>query len=347
MALLWFKSWLTAAALGVISAQGAFSSQSAWAQVRAWVDPDLLAKAKAEGTLTVYGSMNEQEALPFWKLYTDATGIKVDYIRSSDTGLLSRIAVESRAGQSGFDVIVTTAVSKLPDRLLKQFDLKDTTTLMPQAIDKNRRWYGVYANYNTPQYNTRLVDGTKLPKTFEEFAARGDLAGKAVIDPNDSQWIYAMFQHYGETKARKLIGDLMTNLKIIKLDGHLALARAIGLGEYAISPNNYTNLVTNVSMAGNPTDWWVIEPIAVFFGQVGISAQAPHPNAALLAANFTVGIEAQQQLTKAGRIPVRRDVTPAPSNLYERFGKAAIITVTFSPEDEKKWKGITQQLLGR
>ncbi len=334
-------------ALAAGAVVSAFAAHGAMAQMPSWVDPQVLAKAKAEGSLTVYGSMNEQEALPFWKLYSDATGIRVDYIRSSDTGLLSRIAVESRAGQSGFDVIVTTAVSKLPDRLLKQFDLKDTQNLMPQAIDKNRRWYGVYANYNTPQFNTKLVDASKLPRTFEEFAARTDLAGKAAIDPNDSQWVYAMFEHYGEAKARKLIVDMMTNLKIIKLDGHLALARAIGLGEYAISPNNYTNLVTNVSMAGNPTDWWVIEPVAVFFGQVGISAQAPHPNAALLAANFTVGIEAQQQLTKAGRIPVRKDVTPVPANLYERFGKAPIITVTFSPEDEKKWKAITLQVLGR
>jgi hypothetical protein len=59
-----------------------------------------------------------------------------------------------------------------------------------------------------------------------------------------------MFQHYGEAKARKLIGDMMTNLKIVKLDGHLALARAIGLGEYAATPNNYTNLTINVGMAG-------------------------------------------------------------------------------------------------
>ena len=139
----------------------------------------------------------------------------------------------------------------------------------------------------------------------------------------------------------------MNNLKIVKLDGHLALARALGLGEYAATPNNYTNLTINVGMSGNPTDWWVIEPIAVFFGQVGISAQAMHPNAALLAANFTLSREAQTQLTRAGRIPVRKDVTPNPSDLYERFGKAPVITVTFDSEDEKKWKGITQQLLGR
>lgn len=317
------------------------------AQTPVWADADLLAKAKSEGSLTVYGSMNEQEALPFWKLFSDSTGIRVDYIRSSDTGLLSRVAVEARAGKSGFDVIVTTAVSKLPDRILKPFDLQEAAAIIPQAIGKTKRWYGVYANYNSPAFNSKLVDRANLPKTFEAFAARTDLAGKVAIDPNDSQWVFAMFEHYGEARARKLIGDLMKNLKIVKLDGHLALARALGLDEYAATPNNYTNLTINVGMSGNPTDWWVIEPIAVFFGQIGISEQAMHPNAALLAANFTLSQDAQTQLTKAGRIPVRKDVTPNPPDLYERFGKASVITATFDSEDEKKWKGITQQLLGR
>lgn len=331
---------LRAAALALMASPAA-------AQTPDWADAGLLAKAKAEGTLTVYGSMNEQEALPMWKLFSDATGVKVDYIRSSDTGLLSRIAIEARAGKSAFDVIVTTAVSKIPPKLLKQFEVKETAGLIPGAIDKDKRWYGVYANYNSPQYNTKLLDGKNLPKNYEEFAQRKDLVGRVAIDPNDSQWVYAMFQHHGEAKARKLISDLMTNLKIVKHNGHLALARAVGQGEYAAAPNNYTNLVTNVSMRGNPTDWWTIEPVALFFGQIGISATAPHPNASQLAANFLLSKQAQTQLTKAGRIPVRKDVTPVPADLYKRFGNAKIITVTFSPEDERKWKKITLELLGR
>ena len=43
----------------------------------AWMAPDLLRAAKAEGVLTVYGSMNEQEALPLWMTFQDATGVKV------------------------------------------------------------------------------------------------------------------------------------------------------------------------------------------------------------------------------------------------------------------------------
>ena len=53
--------------------------------------------AKAEGTLTVYSSMNEQEGLPLWKKFEDATGIKTEYVRSNDNALITRTALERRA----------------------------------------------------------------------------------------------------------------------------------------------------------------------------------------------------------------------------------------------------------
>src|SRR5690242_6239602 len=64
---------------------------------QSWMDPKLLAAAKKEGALTVYGSMNEGEALPLLKLFENATGIKSEYVRNSDTGLMARIMVEVRA----------------------------------------------------------------------------------------------------------------------------------------------------------------------------------------------------------------------------------------------------------
>lgn len=36
-------------------------------QAPSWIIPDLAVAARAEGSLTVYSSMNEQEGLPLWK----------------------------------------------------------------------------------------------------------------------------------------------------------------------------------------------------------------------------------------------------------------------------------------
>ena len=39
-----------------------------------WIMPDILAAARAEGELTIYASMNEEEALPYWRVFETATG---------------------------------------------------------------------------------------------------------------------------------------------------------------------------------------------------------------------------------------------------------------------------------
>ena len=56
-----------------------------------WFDAKLAEAAKAEGTLVVYSSINEQEGLPLSKAFEVATGVKVEYIRASDTQLIARI----------------------------------------------------------------------------------------------------------------------------------------------------------------------------------------------------------------------------------------------------------------
>ena len=330
---------LQVAALALMAGAPAFAQQVSWAT------PDQIAAAKAEGELVVYGSMNEQEALPLWKLFETGSGIKVNYVRSSDTGLMSRIALEARAQQKSWDIVVTTAVSKLPSDFLAPIDLAEAKNIIPQAVDPKKKWYGVYANYNSPAYNTKLVQADQLPKTYEYFLKHPEWAGKMGMDPNDSQWVYAMFEHYGEAKGRALITDLVKVLKPVHVDGHLALARAIGLGEYAITLNNYTNLTINVKLAGGTTDYWGMDPMVIFFGQLGISVRAPHQKAAVLAANFLLSKEAQTQLTTQGRLPVRNDVTPNPPDAIKKLGDRKIVTVVLSDADEKKWGKITQELL--
>ena len=199
---------------------------------------DVATAARAEGTLTVYSSMNEQEGLPLWKLFEDAAGVKVDYVRSSDSIILSRVAIESRARQRSWDLAVTTTVNRLPYDALLQFDPPQAQGLTAQARDPNRRWYGIYANYNTPAYNTEFVKTSQLPKSYEEFLDRKEWAGKIALDDTDDEWLSAMIIHYGEERGKKLLRDIAAVLRPVMVDGHLALARAVGAGEYWLALNN-------------------------------------------------------------------------------------------------------------
>src|SRR5215475_5559208 len=309
-----------------------------------WMMPDIAAAARSEGSLTVYSSMNEQEGLPLWKMFEDAAGVKVNYVRSSDSIILSRIAIENRARQRSWDLAVTTTVNRLPNDALLQFDPPQAQGLIPQARDPNRRWYGVYANYNMPAYNTNLVKSSELPRRYEEFLDRKEWAGKIALDDTDDEWLSAMITHYGEERGKKLLKDIVSVLKPVMVDGHLALARSVGAGEYWLALNNYASLTLNVQLSGAPTDFWALDPVALFFGSVGVSAQAPHPKAALLAVNFILSREAEQFLNKRGRMPTRTDVPVNPPAVDEMLKERKMFATLFAGEEQKKWQGLFKDI---
>ena len=311
---------------------------------RPWLDPALLPAAKAEGTLIVYSSTNEQEGLPLFRLFTEATGVKVEYVRASDAVLMSRMAIEFRADQKSWDLLHTGTINKMPPAMLAPIEPPEAQNIFAEARDPSKRWYGVYANYNAPAYNTQKVKASELPKSYEEFAQRKEWAGKVAIDGTDNEWLKAMLQHYGEQKGTQIVKDIVAALKPLVTDGHLALARATGAGEYWVSLNNYVNLSMNVKLAGNPIEVWALDPVALFFGQVGVNSKAPHPNAARLAANFMLSQECEQFLARFGRLPTRKDVASNPPGIVDMLTAKKVITVLMTPDEDRKWQRQFDQL---
>jgi ABC-type Fe3+ transport system substrate-binding protein len=116
------------------------------------------------------------------------------------------------------------------------------------------------------------------------------------------------------------------------------MARSVGAGEYWVALNNYTNLAINVKLKGGTIDYWALDPVALFYGQVGVSVDAPHPKTAILAANYMLGKDAQKQLTVAGRIPARKDITPNPPDTVTKLGDKKVIVKELSGAENKDWQ---------
>jgi iron(III) transport system substrate-binding protein len=323
---------------------GAAPALAQGAQSHFWLDPALLAAAKKEGTLTVYSSTNEQEGLPLFKIFEEATGIKFDYIRGNDASLLSRVAIETRANQPSFDIIHISNAHKMPSQMLAQVDLSEAKNLFPQARDPNRRWYGVYTVYNAPAYNTEKIKASDLPKSFEEFAQHKEWAGRVALDGTDIEWLKGMLQFHGEENGTALIKEIVANLKPVLTDGRLAMARSVAAGEYLFSLNNFVNLTLNVKLAGGPIDIFPLDPVALFHAQVAVNARAPHPNAALLAANFMLSQECQVFYTQFGRLPTRGDVPTNPPGIVETVTQKKVVATLFDPPEEARLKQVFNTL---
>jgi len=311
----------------------------------AWLDQKLLAAARKEGPLTVYSSTNEQEGLPLFKIFEDAAGIKFNYIRGNDASLSSRIAIETRAKQPSFDIVHMTNAHKMPQALLAQFDPPEAKHINPLARDPGRRWYGVYTVYTTPAYNTKLVSKADVPKSFEEFAQRKEWAGRVAIDHTDIEWLRGMMQFYGEQKGTALVREIAANLKPVLTDGRLAMARSVAAGEYLFALNNFVNLTLNVKLAGGAIEFFPLDPVPLYFAQVAVSASAPNPNTARLAANFMLSRDCQVFYTKFGRLPTRGDVETNPPGVIREVEVRKVVRTQFSQEEEKRLRQTFETLL--
>jgi iron(III) transport system substrate-binding protein len=312
---------------------------------RPWLDPKLLVAAKKEGPLTVYSSTNEQEGLPLFKIFEEATGLKFNYIRGNDASLISRIAIEMRANQPSFDIVHMTNAHKMPQQLLAQFDPPEAKHILPDARDPNRRWYGVYTVYTTPAYNTKLIKPDDLPKSFEDFAKRKEWAGRVAIDHTDLEWLRGIMQFFGEQKGTALVREIAANLKPVITDGRLAMARSLAAGEYLFALNNFVNLTLNVKLAGGAVEFFPLDPVPLFFAQVAVSARAPNPNTARLAANYMLSAECQVFYSKFGRLPTRTDVETNPPGIIKQVTTRKVIRTQFSQAEEKRLRASFDALL--
>jgi iron(III) transport system substrate-binding protein len=331
----WRRRGVVATALGMpfVLRRGALA---AGAPAASWIVPDLLGPAQKEGALTVFSSTNEQEGLPLWHIFEAATGIKVNYVRAAD--LIARIGIEARAGQPTWDLLNTSTISETPPQFLAQFDPPEARSLIPDARDPGKRWYGCYGNYNAPAYNTGQVHQDQLPKTYEAFLDHPEWAGTLAIEGTDKEWLYAILQTRGEADGTRLIKEIVSRLRPVVTNGRLALARAVSAGEYPVALNDYVMLTENQRLAGGATDFWALDPVALFFGAVGVNAQAPHPNAARLGANFMLSAEAQAFAAKTGRLPTRPDVASNPTDVIARLKAVRSVPVIMTPTESRDWQ---------
>ncbi len=278
------------------------------------------AVAAGEKEVNFYTSINEREAEPyialFHKLYP---GIKVNYYRSDETALVSRILTEEQAGKHNFDVLVTTSAHVLvPAGVVLKYSPPNAALLDPAYVDKDGFWHGVYANWNVVQVNTNMVNKTEV-KTYEDLTLP-KFKNQLVIDDSDIEWLAGLIATRGEQPTLDLLTKIAAN-GVTVINGHASISDKIAAGEYGIAVNNYLNLIERNKRAGAPTDWIPVEPVIVDFSKAVVSKNAPHPNAAKLLANFVLSSEGQAQLAKSGRLPTRADVPPDPPNLVQGLKK--------------------------
>lgn len=281
------------------------------------------AVAAKETEVNWYGTVNEEEAKPLLDMWSKAfPAIKPNYIRASETSLMSRVLTEEQAGKHNFDVLSSTTAHLLtPAGLALQYTPPNAVAVDPDYKDKAGYWLGLYANYNTIQINTEKVKKGEI-KAYEDLA-NPKWKGQIAVDSTDYDWYAGLISVRGQQATDDLIKKIVSTAGVQLVDGHGNLSDALVAGQYAIALNQFLNQAERAKRQGAPTDWIAVEPVVAQLGKMAVSKSAPHPNAAKLMANFLISTDAQKYFTTRGRITSRIDVPNDPPNLVSGLKKVA------------------------
>lgn len=264
------------------------------------VDADLLAAAKAEGELIVYGSAEEAYVSAACKHFEELYGIKVSYQRLSTGEVQAKITEEN--GNPSADVWFGGTSDPYAEAasagLLLPYEAKNASHLVNQNYrDKDGAWYGIYKGILGFMVNTEELARMNLevPKDWDDllkpeykgliWLSNPATAGTAKLVIN------TMVQMKGHDEAMEYFKALDANIAQYTKSGS-GPSKKVGIGECTIGIGFLHDGITQI-LDGYDNISLVIPKSGTSFeiGATAIFKGAKHQNAAKLWIEFALSPE--------------------------------------------------------
>jgi iron(III) transport system substrate-binding protein len=267
-------------------------------------DSRLVERAKQEGRVVVYTSLAPTESQPLAQAFEKQYGIKVELWRALSDKVVQRTLTEAQARRHAVDIIETNGPEMemvAREKILAEFHSPHLGDLPKSAIPPHRQWMPDRMNYFVVAYNTQKVRKNELPKSLEGFLDP-KWKGRIGIEATDAEWMATIVKHWGPARGN----DFFARLAAMKPDvrkGHVLLAELVSAGEIPVGLTVYNANAESMKRKGAPIDWTPIEPVVGRPQGIGVARNAPHPNAALLFADFVLSPQGQALFESMGRVP--------------------------------------------
>ena len=268
------------------------------APVEASYMDQLIEAAKAEGTLVVYGSCEEEYLAVACEKFQELYGIEVQYQRLSTGEVQSK--VEEEAGNPSGDVWFggTTDPYNVcaAEGLLEAYEAENASHLLGEAYrDKDGYWYGIYKGILGFMVNRDELDrmGIAVPQDWADLTkpeyeglvwlSNYNTAGTAKLVIN------TMIQKYGHDEGIQYLVDLDKNVQVYTKSGS-GPSKNVGTGECVVGIGFLHDGITQIVDNGYGNIELVIPSSGTSYeiGATAIFKGAKHPNAAKLWIEFAL-----------------------------------------------------------
>ena len=274
------------------------------------VSEDLIAAAKEEGTLVVYGSCEEEYLAAACEKFQELYGIEVQYQRLSTGEVQAKI--EEEAGNPSADVWFggTTDPYNVvaAEGLLEPYEAQNASHLLgPQYRHADGCWYGIYKGILGFMVNKDELERMELPIP-EDWADLTDPQYEGLIWLSNYNTagtaklvINTMIQKYGHDEGIQYLVDLDKNIEVYTKSGS-GPSKNIGTGECVIGIGFLHDGITQIIDNGYENVQLIIPSSGTSFeiGATAIFKGAAHPNAAKLWIEYALSPDCVNQAKDNG-----------------------------------------------
>lgn len=281
-------------------------------------DDALVAAAKKEGTVTLYGSMTLPQMTALADRFRAQYGIAVKTLRMESQELPSRMITEERSGKYEADVVDEPGFQT--DQLkrqgmLVQYRPPENAALIKGTVDPDGYWTSIFLNTEAIAYNPKKLQefGLKTPASWNDFT-KPEWRGRFGVFVGSYEWYAAMKRFYGDRRATEFMKALAANAPRM-LNTHVVGVTMVETGDLAAAPNVYAYQAEQERRKGGSIAIVNPDPTVVELHCVAIVKNAPHPNAARLLERWMLSTETQEwvaSLSGLGRIAARKDIKNDP-----------------------------------
>jgi iron(III) transport system substrate-binding protein len=186
--------------------------------------------------LVVYSSRQEHLIKPVFELYTEQTGVKINYITDSEAPLMARLRAEG--ANTPADMFITVDAGNLWQaeqmglfRAVKSDVIE--SNIPSQYRAESGQWTGLSLRARTIVYSTERVDPADL-STYEALADdewKGRLCLRTSKKVYNQSLVATMIETLGEERTTEVVKGWVANLETPVFSNDTSLMEAIDAGQ--------------------------------------------------------------------------------------------------------------------
>lgn len=269
--------------------------------------------AKAEGTMTLYTSLDTKIVDTIIGQFKEKYGINVKYFRGGSADVTSKVLAEADAGKIQADMVDASDLAALlvmKERGLLLQKKSDASPHVPANLqDSEGTWLADRLTQGVIQFNTGEFGGGKAPKTWRDLA-KPEMARRLVfmssVNGDGAPRLYTLAKNFGWDLLKAYAAN-----KPMRTTTPQLVTQILESDERGVAFCTNDNIAWRSKLQGKPTDYiYPPEGVPTELGAVGLIKGSAHPHAAFLFHEFWMGQEAQKLLVKGGKYSSRTDVAP-------------------------------------